>query len=294
MANLISIGQIIDRSWDHYSAFFKPLMKISLWAFTIPILVLIRILLVPSGEIMSLAYLFNGYGDVLLIIGVIFGILISLIAVPVITIWIYINLVKAVESQNKKKPVSLKELRKYGWVNFFSYLWVAILKSVFTALPLLLLVPGMILIFTNIYYDGGSFMGAVSNLVMLIGVVGALILIIMLGVQLGFSAFERLITNKLGMTAVKGSYALIKGRFWATLWRLLVPKLVFGVGVALLHVIIGLIIVGIEYALFPLSETQEAASAIFSLFLGTGVLVLTTPIFIIVDYIIYDNLVKSR
>ena len=154
MGKLISIGQIIDRSWDHYSAFFKPLMKISLWALIIPVLVLLRILIVPSGEIMSLASLFNGQGDAMLVIGLILGVLISLIAVPVLTIWIYINLVKAVESQDKKKPTSLKALRKYGWTNFFSYFWVAILKSVLTALPLLLLVPGMILIFTNIYYNG--------------------------------------------------------------------------------------------------------------------------------------------
>ncbi len=294
MANLISIGQLIDRSWDHYSAFFKQLMKISLWAFILPALMIIRMLLVPSDEVLSLAYLFSGYGGVLMWVGIVFAILVSAIAVPAITIWIYINLVKAIESQNKKKSISFKELRKYGWKTFFSYLWVAILKALITALPLLLLVPGIVLIFSNIYYDGGTFLGAVSNLIMLVGVVAALVLMIMLGVKLGFSAFERLIANKRGIRAVKGSYRLVHGRFWKTFWRLLITKIVFGIGAGLLHVIIIMLVVGIEFAFFPLASGSEAALSIVSLFLETGVMVLTVPIFIIVDYFLYDSLIKTR
>jgi len=295
MANLITIGQLIDRSWDHYSGFFKALMKISLWAFILIPLLLIRIFLAPDGEVQSLAIILNGSGSAIAWLGVIFGAIVSIIVVPVITIWIYINLVKAIESQNKKKPVSFKELRKYGWKNFFSYLWVAILKSVITSLPLLLLVPGLILIWTNIFYNGGSLWGAASTLITLIGIIAALILIITLGVQLGFSCFERLIADKRGLTAVKGSHALVKGRFWSTLWRLLVPKIVFGIATGLLQIIVILVLLGLTYAFYAISQTTgDVGILIVSILLTTGVAVLTTPIFIIADYLLYDSLLKTK
>lgn len=295
MANLISLGEVIDKSWDHYVDHFKQLMVISLWALIIPALMVVRIFLAPDGELLALAEILESGGDFLSWFGVIFGTLVSLIAVPVITVWIYINIVKAVESQSKNKPVDLKALRAFGWKNFFSYVWVALIKAVVTALPVLALIPGIIAIYFNISTDGGVFFGVVSTLLMLVGVATAFALITMLSVQLGFAGFERLLGDKRGFKAISGSRSLVKGRFWKTLLRIFVGKLVFFLVVMVLQFAV-MFIVSLGSAITLLSDATmiSALFAILNLFLLTGIGILSTPIFIIVDYVIYDSLLKTR
>lgn len=295
MANLISIGQLIDQTWDHYTKFFKILMRVSLWALVLPPLMIIRIFLTPDGEVNTLAALLSGQGDLIAWVGVFFGAIVSLLVIPIVTIWIYINLVKVIEAQDQKKSVSLQSLRAYGWKTFFSYLYVAVIKSIITLLPLLLLVPGMALIWTNIFYDGGATWGVISTIVTFVGMLAALIFMIILGVQLAFAGFERLVGEKVGLTAIKGTRALVQGRFWKTLWRLLVPKIIFGFAAALLQIIASLAVIALSYGLYAITQTTgDIGVLVIATFLSTGVAILTTPIFIIADYLLYDSLRKTK
>ncbi|HAL49851.1 MAG: hypothetical protein UU40_C0004G0031 [Candidatus Uhrbacteria bacterium GW2011_GWD2_41_121] len=295
MANLISLGEVIDKSWDHYIDHFKQLMVISLWALIIPILMIVRILLAPDGELPTLAAILESGGDILSWSGVIFGTLVSLIAVPVITIWIYINLVKAVEGQSKNKTLDLKALRAFSWRNFFSYIWVGLIKAVVTALPVLALIPGVIAIYFNISTDGGVFFGVASTLLMLAGVIIAFVLMVMFSIQLGFAGFERLLGDKRGFKAISGSRALIEGRFWQTLFRVIVAKFVFLLVIMVLEFIVMFVLsVGSMITLISGTATVGAIFGMLNLLLLSGVGILSTPIFIIVDYVIYDSLLKTR
>jgi hypothetical protein len=296
MANLISIGQIIDKSWDHYVAHFKQLMTISLFALIIPVLMIVRLFLSPSGEMQTLAASLEGQYDVLSIIGIIYGVLVAIIAIPVITIWINIMLIKAVGAQDKKITFSVKQLRADGWKNFLHYLLVAFLKTIFTILPILAIVPGLILIFINIYSDGGAIIGGIGIVLSFIGLIVAAILVVMLGVQLGYAGFEMLLSQKKGMKAIKGSRALIQGRFWATLWRMLISRLIFSLVSGLLMAIAVAISFAITYVIYEIIQntTYLVISNSVELLLSSCIAILTTPIFIIADYYIYDSLNKTR
>ena len=130
MANLISIGQIIDRTWDIYTKNFKPLMKISLWGFLVGAFVIIRLILLPDGETETIAAIIGGNPDQATVIGFALAVGISLFAIPITSIWIYMNLVRASASHINKKKYTFKELSTQSWKDFLTYLWVMILKSV--------------------------------------------------------------------------------------------------------------------------------------------------------------------
>lgn len=295
MANLISIGEVIDKSWDHYIDHFKQLMIISLWALLVPALMIIRIFIAPDGELNMFASILEYGGSALLWAGAIIGILIALIAVPVITIWIYINLIKAIDGQAKKKSFTLQQLRVYGWKNFFSYIWVALLRAIIIAVPALALIPGVITIYFNISLNGGVLFGVISTLLMLAGVIFAFILITMLSIQLNFASFERLIGEKRGTKAISGSRALVDGRFWKTLVRIVIPKFVFLLIVIIMQFVVMFILsLGSMVTIFSDTAVLSAILGVLNVILLSVIGILTTPMFIIVDYIIYDSLLKTR
>ncbi|MBU4315315.1 hypothetical protein KJ673_02820 [Patescibacteria group bacterium] len=295
MANLISIGQIIDKTTDHYIAHFKQLMLISLWALIIPLLVIIRIFWIPDGELVSLALAIENGASFISWLGIIFGTLVALIVIPALTIWIYINLIKATDAQSKNKTIPLKTLRDYGWKNFFSYIWVAFLKTIITVLPVLAIIPGLILIGLNIYTDGGAVFGGLSIIITFIGLVIAAIFSTMLTIELEFVAFARLLGEKKGMSAISGSRGLVKERFWSTLIRILVPKLIFGIIMVIILAVLGFADAFAGAALLALlKDFGSVIEMIIYTFLVSGVSILMTPLFIIPDYYLYDSLLKTR
>src|SRR3989339_284417 len=118
MANLISIGQIIDKTWDIYSANFKPLMRISLWGFLVGVFVIIRLILLPDGETETIAQIVGGDPKQTMIIGFALAVGISIFAIPITSIWIYMNLVRAVDAHLGRRGYSFKGLSQQSWHDF--------------------------------------------------------------------------------------------------------------------------------------------------------------------------------
>lgn len=81
---------------------------------------------------------------------------------------------------------------------------------------------------------------------------------IWLGVSLSFAYLFLLEDNIRGVAALKASYHLIKGRWWATLWRLLVPSIVIAIAIWAVSVVIWLV-VGLV-----------AGGSLFGIFAGLG------------------------
>ncbi len=296
MANLISIGQIIDKSWDHYVAHFKQLMMISMFALIVPALMILRNIINPYGEMQRVALMIENQLSSLSLLQSILGILIALIVVPVITVWIYIMLVKAVDSQSKNEIIALKELRALGWQKFLQYILVALIKTIVTLLPIIAIAPGIIMIFFNIYSDGGSLFGGAGIAITFIGLIIASVLIAILSVQLCFAGFANILKDEKGLKAIYNSRDIVKNRFWQTLWRLFVTKIVFslvaGVMIIASIIITNLMVLGF-YAIFSDAVSLLMVYSV-NVFLTCAISILTTPIFIIADYYIYDSLNKTK
>lgn len=294
MANIISIGEIIDRTWENYVKHFTPLMKISLWGMLIAVLVLIRIFILPEGDRYALGAILGGSASAFITIGFVIASIISLIAIPAITIWIYMNFVQASDLLIGGKALNMKTLNQDSKKKFWGYLWVVILRTLVTLAPLLAVAPGVILIIVNLLVGGGSLLGSLSLLLTFIGAIAALVLLIMVGVQLIFAGFEMLLAGKRGRKGLSGSRALVKGRFWPVLWRILIPKIVFGFGVLIAEIVVGMTIVLLSASLFNISEWVGIyGSVLLAVLVGTALRVLYAPIFVIADYLLYDSLRKN-
>lgn len=123
------------------------------------------------------------------------------IAVAVVGVWVGIRITQAMlEIEAGKKPDLSTEAQKGAWKFFWPLLWVGLLQGIIVLGGLILLiVPG-----------------------------------IYLGVALSFSQFYLLTENKRGLASLAASRALVKGRWWATWWRLFAGNIVMGFCIALL------------------------------------------------------------
>ncbi|MBT4857134.1 hypothetical protein HON52_03005 [Candidatus Uhrbacteria bacterium] len=294
MAKLISIGQIIDRTWEIYSTNFKSLMKISMWAFLVGIFVIIRLLLLPSGETAAIQEIMGTNPEQTLIIGFAIAVAISIFAIPITSIWVYMNLVRGVDNSIAKKKYSTKELGRQSWRDFLPYLWVMILKNIANVLPILLIVPGAILLILSLMYNGVA-INSIGLLLTFLGTVAALVMVIWLGVRLTFAGYAMLLDGKGGLTSLKESFRVTEGRFWASLWRIIIPKLVFGSGVLVAEILLGLILPLLVGSLYNLGPTFGLyAGLTITVALTTGLRVLYPPLFIIADELLYGSLKQTR
>ncbi len=294
MANLISIGQIIDRTWDVYTKNFKPLMKISLWGFLVGVFVILRLVLLPDGETETIASIVGGSPEQATIIAFALAVGISVFAIPITSIWIYMNLVRGVDFHISNKKYTFKELSRRSWQDFFVYLWVMILKSVASVAPVLLIVPGFLLLIGALFWNSLIF-NSLGFLLTFLGTLAALVLTIWLSVRLAFAGYAMLLDGKGGVTALKESFRVSDGRFWATLWRILIPKIVFGAGVIVVEIIVGLLLTLIVGSLHNLGPTFGLyAGLIVTVALTTGIRVLYPPLFIIADQLLYGSLKANR
>ncbi|PIX62231.1 hypothetical protein CO057_03530 [Candidatus Uhrbacteria bacterium CG_4_9_14_0_2_um_filter_41_50] len=295
MPNLISVGQIIDKTWEHYVKHFQILMKISLWALVVAALMLVRIFIIPEGETLVLLEWINNGVPTLAIVRFIVGALISLIAIPVIVTWIFMTLVQAIRDQANGKPIKIKAIQKKSWKNFFRYVLVILLKTLVILSPLLLMVPGVLLTIFNEAAGSGSLLVVVALILITAGLVAALYFVVKWGIELSFAGFEMLLTGKNSLKALAGSRTLIKGRYWKTLIRILIPKVVLGIFVVIGEILIAFTSVLISVALFDIGEWFGIyGSFIIITLLAMALRILYVPIFIVADYFIYDSLRKSR
>ncbi len=291
-SNLISIGAIIDKSWEHYSKNFKQLITISLWYFLVALLLTIGAILSPADNGLLLQ---GGSFTAVEALGLSITVLTSLIVTPLVGVWISMSLMQMVEAQSKDKTANLKAINQKTWSKMISYLVMGLLRGLAMMLPILLIVPGIALIVTNVFTDGGSVLGGLALLLTFLGTIAALAGCFFVSISLSFSGLELVLADQGITQSLKSSLALVKGRFWATTWRLIVPKLVYSIPVAALQ--IGAI-ASVNIGLASLSTINDAVVFKIADLTGNiiimGITALVTPIILISDYLVYDSLRKNK
>lgn len=293
MSKLISIGQIIDQSWSHYRKHFQELMKISLWFFLVPLLMIIASLFAPVGDPVYLAE--NNLIGPGHIIGTAIGIITTLIVIPILGIWIGINLIQLIEKQSKKKKVDLKKQTKESWSLVLPYIWVSILKGLIVLAPLLLLAPGFAIIAFGIANGSGAAIGVAGIILIFLGTLAALVFVVYFGVKLAFVEFDLVLGNKRGVATIKDSMAMVKGRFWATLVRLLIPNALYTVIVVIIQYALLLIYaISLGYLANLGDEGIVRIDTVVQNLITFGITAVSTPLFVIVGYVIYDSLRKAK
>jgi hypothetical protein len=251
---LIPIGTLIKTSWRAFRDHWKETSRISIW------------LIVPA-----LAVLLIGLANGIIpnAIDPLIGSLI-LIGSYCFEIWVTLRLMQTIlEQEGEKSPL---EINARGTA-IGGYLWIELLHRIAligAALPIALGGIGFP-IFIMLSHPQEALVVVLFPLSLLILGIPA----IWLATQLAFwpfillthaegqeAAFTSVGTNKWHVPSLKKSigilsesYHLVKGRFWATFIRLLLPGFIF--------LILFLVVTGLLDSLFGLVVTEEKMNAIF-------------------------------
>lgn len=291
MGKLISIGQILDTTFEHYTKHFKAFMGVSLWLFIISIFAIVSTILQPATETNYLIeYSLLTTSEY---IGIIISVIGTVIVAPIIGIWITIALIKTEDNIFKNKTEKFTTVGSYSCKKFFSYAWIALLKTLILLLPALAVVPGFILIAINVFTNGGIWLGAVSLIVLVLGAIVGLILLTILSIWFAFPVFALIGDDARGVKAIKESKKLVSGRFWSVLWRLFVPKLIFTAGLIVAQIVVLVVVFPILGFSSLSGEATYKISSIIDTLASLGLSALVAPLFIIADYLIYDSLRKT-
>lgn len=281
MANLISLGKLIDTSFELYKKYWKEFLGISLWLVVASLPRLLGNLLAPLGAGPSITA-----GDWL---SFSFSLIGSLV-IAVATVWVIISLIQLADSRLKGRTPDMKAINRRSWQLFFHYILVSILVLGIIVASSLLVVPGLALFMTST--SAGT--SALGGLLFFAGGIASLILLIKYSLELGLAQFALVVDNKRGVEAIRTCFALVKGRWWATFVRYTAPKLLYLFVIVLLNLLIPAALGLLAIVLAPTSTLLLKLVYVAAYLFTVGLSALSTPLVVATDYVLYDSLRNSK
>src|SRR5690349_8392778 len=129
MPKLISVGAIIDRTWETYRAGFTDFMSVSGWLLVVALLDVIALVFYPlTSKLIAGAPLSGGetFGVTLYWIS-------RFIAAPVASLWVFLTLAKVADARIAGGRVALKATMRASWKQFLPAVLVALLVTLVLA-----------------------------------------------------------------------------------------------------------------------------------------------------------------
>jgi hypothetical protein len=291
MAKLISIGEIIDSSWELYRERFLTYLNIAGWLILVMIFQVVALLFYPSTTTLATGASLSGWEN--------FGVLLygfsSLILAPILGLWIFIALSKAAYLQIKRRSVDTKKLLKESWKWFFPSVLVTILVGLIIVGGILLgVVPPILIGVLAAWFDSAALLTA-SNILLVIGIFVALILTLRWSVHYVFAPYEVALEDTRGRKALTASHKITEGRFWSVLLRIMLPKLLFLIVGALIMWICSYLAAMVINTVAGLNTDLLARlSTYVDTIIPALIAILLNPLLVLADVILFKNLRDSR
>jgi hypothetical protein len=286
MPQLISVGQIIDQTWEHYHKKFRELISISAWMLLPCIISIISIIFYPKATTL----LANRSLSVTEVTSIIIWIVNNGVLAPIIGLWVFIMTVRLLCAHWEKRGVDFGKIMKEGWKFFLPAVLINVLVAIILFAFWLLIVPGPLVSWLGDKINI-NFISQFGVLLTFAGILAAFVLTMEWVVYLAYAPLALLIEDQRGKKALQRSSDLIHGRYWPGLIRFLLPKLIL---VLILAIAEGLIIFLINLAITYLTglNTELAAtlqSITTTLFITIGT-VLINPLIVTSDFLLFDSL----
>jgi hypothetical protein len=290
---LISISQLLDQTWELYTQHFPRFMRITCWLFIGSIFHLASLFLAPEGrELTFLAT--QGLLNAPQIIGLILSVVGMGGLFALIRLWAQMEVMQTTDALQKKTSATPKDIHKRTWKFAFPFLGISIVRGLIFIIPLAVIAP--MYIFTILTFTAENYIlwDTLEQLWGFFGSIAGLILLVLLGTWFWFSSFVLLIEGKTIGASLRQARALVRGRFFATLGRLLVPKMLFSFVVIVLQIILYVLLAVLLTNLPGLGNSlYNVIASIIGNLVFIGSLALTIPLFISADYLLYDSLRKN-
>ncbi len=287
MKQLLSPGELIDRSWDLYRNQFRSFMNVSGWLILIAILNVIAIILFPNASTAPLSATLTTRETAGIVL---FGVS-NFILSPLLGFWVFIAVIRTSLRAVANKPVDFKQVMKETQHLFFPTLIITILVSLMIVLAQIITIGPAAIIFGIGSWMHNTILIGLGDILMILAAFVSLILTCRWILFYFMAPYTCTIDGAEKRDALTQSRLLVQGRFWSTLIRIVLPKFVFilfGLGFAsIVTFIIRILLNGstgmtanqlIELNIF----TRNILSILIAIFLN--------PLLILSDVILYKNL----
>ena len=285
--SLLSIGHLIDRSWEFYRAQFRVYMQVSGWLIVIAILNVVALVLYPTAGAIS-------YHDHLTrteTIGVVLYALTNFILSPLLGFFLFLMLAQTASKLTRGESVDVAAIMRTS-------------KKIYLSTAVVVLLIGLMLLFAQIITLGPSILIgilgamlpnatllAVANLLFMAGLFLSAILTTRWAVSYLMAPYANILDGAQKKSALTQSESMIRGKFWAVFFRFLLPKFVFLLFGLFLGTILSILIqvlingsAGLNLdAALRLTNLTEAVIPIL-------VTILINPLFIVSDVLLYTSL----
>jgi hypothetical protein len=294
MANIITLGLLIDKTVEHYHKHFKELVGITLW------------LIVGASP-----FLFSGYiapagvdsttpmNEIIVYLGIN---VLGLITTTLSSLWIAACLMLTINARAKGNTPNHEALGKQAW-KFTPGLFVfGVLFAIVMVLgATVLFIPGIIALMAN-QADGaaGAALGIGGVLLLFAGAIASLYFVIRYSVELAFAQYAIVLEQptkfslKNMWSAVQSSRASVRGAWWAVAIRLLVPN-------AIISLIVISVTMGVNFAMtiiftFAAASLSALAIKFIAILLTMSIFIvnaLVMPLYSLATYYLYDSVKRT-
>lgn len=284
---LISVGQLIDETWEIYKKRFTEILSISSWLLISAILVTISLIYYPTVTQVTLG---NGYTG-----GNTFGILLfsitTLVISPIISFWIYNSVTRAVGAHVSNKRMNPKVAMKEGVQSFFPALVTTLMVVLMLILAIVIGMAPPAIVAGIGALTGSSALIILGNIALVIGIFVATFLTIKWGVYYVLAPIITILDGSKGKESLAQSRQLIEGRFWAILGRTAIPKILFMIlGVVMMSIIGYLVSIFIEASGGFNTDLQLRVSTMTNTIGPIIIAIIINPMIIIADVLLLKSL----
>jgi len=285
---LITIGELIDRSWEHYHKEFAGLMGVSGWILLVAAFNVATLALYPSASRLMTANATLTRPEAF---GVAMYAFSNWILAPLLGLAIFIGLVRLVRGQLSGKKAPMRAIVAETKRCFLPTLAVtAMIFGILIATVLIGFLPSAALSLLATYTKLG-FLTVTATIALIVGLLVSLVLGIRWSVHYYFAPFALLVDDVRGKESMTAARKLVEGRFWGVLIRLAIPKIVFVLVGVLLMALLQFVFSIVSNAFAGLSvDVQLRIGTVFGSVLSTVVAMLLNPLIVASDLMLYQSL----
>lgn len=290
MKSLISIGDLIDQSWNKYRANMPFFLQLSGWLVLVALLNAIALLLYPNAGAIAYHTKFTA-GEVT---GVVLYAFSNLLLSPLLGFWVFISLALGAKSVLSGERTSIASIMQETKKRYLSTFAVAILVGLTILLAQVITLGPSIILGTIGFLMQNAWVLGVANGLLIIGLIASLILTTRWTLYYMLAPYAAILDRAKNKQALKKSRELTEGKFWSVLLRILLPKfvfLLFGILLAmLLSLVLNIFLVGSTGLNL---DVQLRIRELIEAVLPVLILIFLNPLIFLSDILLYQNLTEQ-
>lgn len=290
MKPLISIGDLIDQSWNKYRASFPFFLQLSGWLILVAILNAVATLLYPNAGAIAYhtKFTFNEISGVVL-----YGFT-NIILSPLLGFWVFVSLAIGAKSVLDGEQMSIASVMRETKRRYFAALAVAALVGLTLLLAqVITLGPSIILGAVGFWMQNAWILG-IANGLLIIGLIASVIITSKWTLYYMMAPYAAILDRAKNKEALKKSRALTQGKFWSVLARIVLPKLVFVLFGVLLTILINLVLNTFIINATGLNlDVQQRISELTTSVLPILLAIFLNPLIFLSDVLLYQSLTEQ-